>query len=211
MAWVPGSRSKFGNWTSVPSLYSWNIAECDVKPQSTHTTQIFVQWQNTRMTRRVLRSDPSKKHWFLVCVIALMVSFVFSMQCTISLGPSEKSHKQYAIREELTTIITAQSDVYPGLWLSLKRKKKRIIYSKSMKTQYLYFRYLSNMDFSIKNLFSSNNSIIHILSKDSSLYWLVLNVHFLKVLIRKQYIWVAVMSRMSDLYFASCSLSWLTW
>ena len=22
-------------WTSVPSLYSWNIAECDVKPQST--------------------------------------------------------------------------------------------------------------------------------------------------------------------------------
>ena len=37
MAWVPGSRSKFGNWTSVPSLYSWNIAECDVKPQSTTT------------------------------------------------------------------------------------------------------------------------------------------------------------------------------
>ena len=35
MAWVPGSRSKFGNWSSVPSLYSWNIAECDVKPQST--------------------------------------------------------------------------------------------------------------------------------------------------------------------------------
>ena len=36
--WVPGSRSKFENWTSVPSLYSWNIAECDVKPQSTTTT-----------------------------------------------------------------------------------------------------------------------------------------------------------------------------
>ena len=34
--WVPGSRTKFGNWTSVPSLYSWNIAECDVKPQSTN-------------------------------------------------------------------------------------------------------------------------------------------------------------------------------
>ena len=40
MAWVPGSRSKFGNWTSVPSLYSWNIAECDVKPQSTTTTTL---------------------------------------------------------------------------------------------------------------------------------------------------------------------------
>ena len=43
MAWVPGSRSKFGNWTSVPSLYSWNIAECDVKPQSTTTTTIKIQ------------------------------------------------------------------------------------------------------------------------------------------------------------------------
>ena len=36
--WVPSSRSKFGNRTFVPSLYSWNIAECDVKPQSTTTT-----------------------------------------------------------------------------------------------------------------------------------------------------------------------------
>ena len=29
---VPGNMSKFGNWTTVPSLYSWNIAECNVKP-----------------------------------------------------------------------------------------------------------------------------------------------------------------------------------
>ena len=35
MAWVPGSRTKFETWTSVPSLYSWNIAECDVKAQQT--------------------------------------------------------------------------------------------------------------------------------------------------------------------------------
>ena len=35
MARVPGSRTKFENWTSVPSLYSWNIAECDVKQQET--------------------------------------------------------------------------------------------------------------------------------------------------------------------------------
>ena len=28
--WVPGSRLKFGNWTTVPSLYSCNIAECEV-------------------------------------------------------------------------------------------------------------------------------------------------------------------------------------
>ena len=33
---VPSSRSKFGNWTTVPSLYSWNIALCDVKPQPTY-------------------------------------------------------------------------------------------------------------------------------------------------------------------------------
>ena len=37
MALVPGSRSKFGNWTTVPSLYSWNVAECDVKPQPNQT------------------------------------------------------------------------------------------------------------------------------------------------------------------------------
>ena len=30
MAWVPSSRSKFVNWTIVPSLYSWKIAECDI-------------------------------------------------------------------------------------------------------------------------------------------------------------------------------------
>ena len=42
-AWLwpwPSSRlfSNFGNWTSVPSLYSWNIGECDVKPKSTTST-----------------------------------------------------------------------------------------------------------------------------------------------------------------------------
>ena len=30
---VPGSRSKLGNSTTVPWLYSWKIAECDVEPQ----------------------------------------------------------------------------------------------------------------------------------------------------------------------------------
>ena len=34
--WVPGCRSKFGNWTTVPSLYSWHISECDVEPQPTN-------------------------------------------------------------------------------------------------------------------------------------------------------------------------------
>ena len=34
--WVPGGRSKFGKLTTVPSLYSWNITECDVKQQPTN-------------------------------------------------------------------------------------------------------------------------------------------------------------------------------
>ena len=51
MAWVPGSRTKFENWTSVPSLYIWNIAECDVKAQQTKKQKNFVPflyrpWQN---------------------------------------------------------------------------------------------------------------------------------------------------------------------
>ena len=35
MAWVPGSRSKFGNWTSVPSQY---IAEVSLKVTLNHKT-----------------------------------------------------------------------------------------------------------------------------------------------------------------------------
>ena len=47
------------------------------------------------------------------------------------------------------------------------------IYSKSMKTQHFYFRYLPNMDLSIKILFLSDSCTLHILSKDYSLYWLI--------------------------------------
>ena len=51
----------------------------------------------------------------------------------------------------------------------------------------MYFRCLSNMDLSIKILFSSDNCTLHILSKDHSLYmyWLIVNIHCLKVLIQK--------------------------
>ena len=48
---MPGSRSKFGNGTTVPSLYSWNIAECDVKPQQpTKPTKPFL-CPNHKMAR----------------------------------------------------------------------------------------------------------------------------------------------------------------
>ena len=60
-----------------------------------------------------------------------------------------------------------------------------LLYSKSMKTQHFYFLYLSNMDLSIKILFSSDNCTLHILSKDHSLYWLIVNMHWLKVLVQK--------------------------
>ena len=68
-----------------------------------------------------------------------------------------------------------------------------------MKTQHLYFRYLYNMDLSIKILFSSDNSTLHILSKDRPLYWLIVNMYCLKVLVQKQIIWLPGMFRMSDL------------
>ena len=46
--WVSGSRSKFGNWTTVPLLYSWNIAECDVKPQPTNQNcPLYEQFVNS--------------------------------------------------------------------------------------------------------------------------------------------------------------------
>ena len=59
------------------------------------------------------------------------------------------------------------------------------IYSQLMKTQHLYFQYLSNIYLSIKILFSSDNFTIHILSKDDSLYWLIVNMHCLKALVQK--------------------------
>ena len=41
MAWVPSSMSEFGNWTTVPSLYSWNVAECVLKLQLTKPILTF--------------------------------------------------------------------------------------------------------------------------------------------------------------------------
>ena len=70
-----------------------------------------------------------------------------------------------------------------------------------MKTQHLYFRYLSNMDFSIKMLFLSDNCTSHFLSNDHSLYWFIVDMHCLKVLVQKQVIRLPVMFRISDLYF----------
>ena len=75
------------------------------------------------------------------------------------------------------------------------------IYSKSMKTQHLYFQYLSKVDLSINILLSSDNCTLHILLNDQSLYWLVVNMHCLKVLVTKQVIWLPVMLRMGDLNF----------
>ena len=45
----------------------------------------------------------------------------------------------------------------------------KYIYSKSIKTQHLYFKYISNIDLSV-NFFSLDNCILHIQSKDYSFY-----------------------------------------
>ena len=39
-----GGRFKFGNWVTVPSLYNWNIAECDVKSQQTNEPTNIFKW-----------------------------------------------------------------------------------------------------------------------------------------------------------------------
>ena len=75
------------------------------------------------------------------------------------------------------------------------------IYSESMKTQHLFFRYFSNMDLSLKILLSSDNCTFHILSNYYSLYRIIFNMHCLKSLVWKQVIWLPIMFRMSDLYF----------
>ena len=61
-SWVPCSRSKFGNSTTVPSPYSWNIAACDVKPQPIKPTKSWA-WNFyisvTMMILNVIFSVPS--------------------------------------------------------------------------------------------------------------------------------------------------------
>ena len=64
--WVPGSRSKFGNWTTVPSLYSWNIAECDVKLQPTNQHRIM-----NRNWRTIMKICIVQIIWFEFELISL--------------------------------------------------------------------------------------------------------------------------------------------
>ena len=95
-----------------------------------------------------------------------------------------------------------QVNMAPGLARNARGPRLlTMLYSESMKTQHLYFRYLSNIHLSIKILFSSYNCTLHILSNDYSLHWFVVNMHCLKVLVQKQVIWLPAMFRMSDLYF----------
>ena len=71
--WVPGSRSKFGNWTIVPSLYSWKITECDIKPQPTN--------QSTKFGGRVLYWN----HYPSICssVICICLVWAISSYCHV--------------------------------------------------------------------------------------------------------------------------------
>ena len=57
--WVPGSRSKFGNWTTVPSLCCWNIAECNVKPQPTN--------------QKIYLSVISKFNWTVLKILYIII------------------------------------------------------------------------------------------------------------------------------------------
>ena len=67
----PAAGQNLENWTSVPLLYSWNIAECDVKPHSTttswynsaqhtktecHFQSYFGWWTSSEMAIRLLTS-----------------------------------------------------------------------------------------------------------------------------------------------------------
>ena len=60
----------------------------------------------------------------------------------------------------------------------------QLINSKAMKTQHLYFRYLSNLDWSIKILFSSDKCALHSLS-----FFLLIDCQYalLKNIYSKQY------------------------
>ena len=78
---MPGSRSKFGNWTTVPSLYSWNIAECDVKPQPTNNVTScldfhFFQYIKKIKVHVIKLFFCSHSSWVFLCKANLKNMFV---------------------------------------------------------------------------------------------------------------------------------------
>ena len=86
--WVPSSRSKFGNWTFIPSLYSWNIPECDVKPQTTNKGQfetIMTRFRHAYMLStwfsEAISENRSSGTTLLIIIISLICKHFRS--CTI--------------------------------------------------------------------------------------------------------------------------------
>ena len=60
--WVPVNRSKFGSLTTVPSPYSWNIAEYDIKRKRRRSDPVL--WQNPLYQQKIRKpkDNTHKRH-----------------------------------------------------------------------------------------------------------------------------------------------------
>ena len=102
--------------------------------------------------------------------IQVQIDKVMHVYVQVCLNPGVMNHPVITYAHLIHVDQVAKSPYKKGVKLWTPRAQRRdwwenevfcFIYSKSMKTQHLYFRYLSNMDLSIKILFSSENCYFH--------------------------------------------------
>ena len=139
---VPGSRSKFGNWTTVPSLYSWNIAD--------------VTWNHNR---------PTNQHCITLCkvttnCVATELCFKFSASLPLSKTRIVLTNSGYI---HFDCITKRNNDVNDVTQCQSRTKRNDIFIRQSSCMQKLTFNIASIMKFIV-------NSFIH-LSCEKSRYF----------------------------------------
>ena len=119
--WCPAAGQNLENWTTVPSLYSWNIAECDVKPQTTMQTNSTTR--NTlfmKYTSIMLRWDKfcgpainrvSRRQWTPTAINCVTVNLANEARGYVIL------HKRSLIRVQTDSLLfTSPAKIDVDLW-----------------------------------------------------------------------------------------------
>ena len=151
------SRSRFENWTTVLSLYSWNITECDVKPQPTNQLKY-----NPKATQN-LQSANQRVFWRTL-VLRLRILWILAascMTCSVSWW--------WATPDDTWAIMHVRHEMFPresrsncATLLSLKNENQTLIFpSKDIMWINVTFHLKKNIDLLL--------NIYEVAEKD--LYW----------------------------------------
>ena len=169
MAWVPGRRSIFGNWTSVPSLYSWNVAECDVKPQSTTKKKTQINYRNTIRVGALKCGTliDSRELPTATFVLTLNSSaYLFSLLTYVHIADiSEIVHGEEHVKKLFSTAVIVNEDTHSNLVRGhcFTGEDTNIFHPWSLKLEG-FFRKSTNISFyMVTNLFIYTTGSSHII------------------------------------------------